>query len=82
MGEPAYPQLFGMDLSGWDGSQPPSDFQPVEAIVMVEGLNGDGDSCYITLTTDSMRRMTALGMVTEQQRALLDWAATERWGDQ
>lgn len=78
-----YPQLFGMDLSAWDGSVPdPSEFQPLEALVLVTGLNGEGESCYVTLTTDNMRRMEALGLVTEQQRALLDWAATERWGDQ
>lgn len=75
-----YPQLFGMDLSGWDGDVPdPAEFQPLEALVLVVGLNSEGDSCYATLTTDNMTRLTALGLVTEQQRALLDWSANERW---
>lgn len=74
------PQIFGMDLSTWDGKVPaPDQFQPVEAFVIVTGLNSDGQECYAMLTTAGLTRTLALGLMTETTRALLDWATLERY---
>lgn len=72
-------QLFGSDLTDWAGEELPETIQPLEALVLVKGMQTNGEMCWSTLTTDNLSRMEALGMVTEQQRALLDWASNERW---
>jgi hypothetical protein len=73
-----YHQLFGSDLSTWDGNPLPDGWQPLEALVLVKGINDDGWVSWATLTTDSLNKMEALGMLVEQQDALLSWARKTR----
>lgn len=49
----------------WDGSQPmPDGFVPLQAVLVVEGLDEDGDQALLAFGTEGLPTWTAIGMAT------------------
>lgn len=54
-----------LDGLTWDESQPiPDGFVPLQAVLVIEGLDVDGEQTLIALATEGTTTWTAIGMAT------------------